>query len=221
MPPDLRQNSVCICTQFCAVYFVASPEQMKSNPQPPPRQTRANRLSRRAALKSLAGLGATAAFSGCVLNRNAAETETRSGDVIQRENAQPGTRDWLLKNTRVDPNTKYRCPWIEGYCSHTSVRAEEKISFQVSTNTPSEFTLDIYRMGYYGGDGGRLMRRLGPFQGQIQPDPPIGNNRLRECQWEPCATIRIPRDWLSGVYLGKLTASRDGCQSYEIGRAHV
>ena len=29
--------------------------------------------------------------------------------------------------------------------------------------------------------------------------------RLRECQWEPSVEITIPTDWISGVYLGKLT----------------
>ncbi|MEZ6147566.1 MAG: DUF6605 domain-containing protein [Planctomycetaceae bacterium] len=29
--------------------------------------------------------------------------------------------------------------------------------------------------------------------------------RLRECRWEPSVEFTIPDDWLSGVYLGKLT----------------
>ena len=60
-------------------------------------------------------------------------------------------------------------------------------------------------MGYYGGAGARLMTVLGPFAGKAQPDPPIGPNRLRECQWEPAVELKIPADWLSGVYLGRLT----------------
>ena len=39
---------------------------------------------------------------------------------------------------------------------------------------------------------------------------------MRDCSWKACATLKIPRDWLSGVYLGKLTASREGWQSYLI-----
>jgi hypothetical protein len=137
-------------------------------------------------------------------------------DVIQKENTKPGTRDWMLTKTGVDPKTKYRCPWIEGYCSRTSVRAGEKISFHISTNPPSPFTIDIYRTGYYGGDGGRHVLSLGSFKGVTQPDPPVGPNRLRECQWEPCTELTIPDDWVSGVYVGKLTAEREGWQSYVI-----
>ena len=154
-------------------------------------------------------LGAAALFPACAhrgFGRN----------LIAEENAKAGTRDWMLTNTRIDPATKYRCPWIEGYCSATSVRAGERISFHVSTNPESPFRIDIYRMGFYGGAGGRLVRSLGPFRGGIQPDPPIGPNRLRRCEWEPCDTMTIPRDWLSGVYVGKLTTEREKLQSYVI-----
>ncbi|HEY7117371.1 MAG TPA: N,N-dimethylformamidase beta subunit family domain-containing protein [Tepidisphaeraceae bacterium] len=136
--------------------------------------------------------------------------------MIHRENAKGGTRDWLLTSTRVDPKTKYRCPWIEGYCSRTSVKAGETISFHVSTNPASRFRIDLYRLGYYQGQGGRHMTTLGPFAGVVQPDPPVGPNRVRECRWEPCATLAIPGDWPSGVYVGKLTEEREKLQSYVI-----
>jgi len=171
-------------------------------------------LDRRDTLKTLAALGAGAAAGAWP--RRAAPADEGRRNVIQRENELPGTRDWMLRTPRIDPATKYRCPWIEGYCSHPSIRAGETISFHVSTNPKSQFTLDIYRLGYYGGLGGRLMSRLGPFDGTVQPDPPVGKNRLRVCAWEPCAALRIPEDWISGVYVGKLTADRDGVQSYVI-----
>jgi len=170
-------------------------------------------ITRRKLLKSLGGLGAMA-LGGCALPRG--EGRGSRANLIQEENTRPGTGDWLLTKTAIDPKTKYRCPWIEGYCSRTSVRAGDTISFHVSTNPPSSFTLDIYRMGHYQGNGGRHLQRLGPFNGVTQPDPDIGPNRLRECRWEPSADLKIPRDWLSGVYLGKRTAEREGWQSYVI-----
>jgi hypothetical protein len=182
-------------------------------------------LNRRELLKGAVGLGAMAALSGCLrTGKDAGGVRRKSAagrnDQILRENEKRGTQDWLLTHTRIDPATKYRCPWVEGYGSRTSVRAGESISFQVSTNPPSPFTLDIYRMGYYGGAGGRQVLSLGPFRGVSQPDPPIGEKRARDCRWEPCTTIKIPPDWLSGVYLGKLTAEREGLQSYVIFIVH-
>ena len=139
-----------------------------------------------------------------------------STGLIAAENARPGTLDWMLTKTAVDPKTNFRCPWIEGYASRTSVRAGEKIQFFVSTNPASPFTIQIYRTGYYGGLGGRLLSELGPFAGVIQPDPPVGVHRVRACQWTPCVELTIPNDWVSGVYVGKLTAEREGWQSYLI-----
>jgi hypothetical protein len=122
----------------------------------------------------------------------------------------------MLTSTRIDPATKYRCPWVEGYCSRTSVRAGEPITFYVSTNPASPFRIDIYRTGFYGGTGGRHMLSLGPFTGAVQADPPVAARRLRDCDWEPSATITIPNDWVAGVYVGKLVALREQLQSYLI-----
>lgn len=176
-------------------------------------------LTRREMLQSLAGLGATAALAGCSSvppARTVRPFAAQTADLIRRENQREGTRDWMLRHTRIDPDTKYRCPWIEGFCSHTSLRAGETLEIFVSTNPASPFRIDLYRLGYYGGAGGRHLMSLGPFPGAPQPDPPVGAKRVRDCPWPPAASVRIPPDWVSGVYLGKLTAEREGLQSYVI-----
>ena len=137
-------------------------------------------------------------------------------DLIRRENGKPGTRDWMLTKTRIEPESRWRSPWIEGYCSATSVRAGDTLQIMVSTNPVSDFSLEIFRTGYYGGAGGRRMMQFDLLPGKTQADPPIGENRLRECRWEPSVEFTIPNDWLSGVYLGKLTAEKEGLQSYVI-----
>src|SRR5262249_52147232 len=96
----------------------------------------------------------------------------------------------------------------------TSVRAGEEIEFKVSTNPPAKFTIDVYRMGYYGGKGGRLMERFGPFAGSPQPDPPGGEGRLREGAWKTALRLTVPKTWPSGVYLGQLTEEREQLESY-------
>ena len=143
--------------------------------------------------------------------------------MIQEENAKRGTRKWLLNTTSTVPGVppggrrpSGRSVGIEGYCSSTSVRAGETLQIMVSTNPPSKFKLQIFRTGYYNGDGGRLMKTLRSIQGITQPDPPVGTNYLQECQWEPTLELEIPSNWLSGVYLGKLTAKTSDQQSYII-----
>ena len=176
-------------------------------------------LTRREWIQALVGLGSGAALSSCSPQKHqSGVVAATAGEshLLSQENERTGTRDWLLTNPRIDPHTKYRCPWIEGYCSRTSLRAGERLSLFVSTNPESDFSIEIYRMGYYGGAGGRLIRKLGPFHGRTQPAPAEAKNRLRECRWQACTTLKIPHDWVSGVYIGKLTALSSGVQSYVI-----
>ena len=150
-----------------------------------------------------------------------ARSAPAESDIIQRENQKPGTRDWLLKNLQPveakNPNDQYqRRRAVEGYCSHASIRAGERLSIYVSTNPVSQFKADIYRLGYYNGSGARLVLSVGPLQGVAQPDPADGPKNLIECKWKPSFTLDIPDDWLSGVYLGKLTAIPSGHESYVV-----
>ncbi len=133
---------------------------------------------------------------------------------IVEENKKAGTTDWLLKKTKI--NDPSRSLPVEGYCSHASIRPGEKLEIFVSTTPVSRFRLDLYRLGYYGGKGARLVHSFNNVQGKTQPTPEPGPRNVRECQWDASVALAIPRDWVSGVYLGKLTALGSGFQSYVI-----
>jgi hypothetical protein len=125
---------------------------------------------------------------------------------IQTENRKPGATDWQLTRVKLDKGmTSFRTSLIEGYCSHQSVQAGDTLDIMVSTAPAARFKIEIFRTGYYGGRGARLMTTLGPLEGKPQPTPPVGKRRLRECKWEPSVSVKIPDDWASGVYLGRLT----------------
>jgi len=158
----------------------------------------------------------------------------RCGGVVTRvlaENSKPGTVSWLPRRLRHTPGTRRaetlgvghdrwldsgRCRFIEGWCSEPSVRAGDSLAFFVSTNPPVSFTLDVYRMGHYAGLGARQVLSVGPLPGTTQPDPAPGRMRLVECEWTSSAEITVPPDWLSGVYVGKLTRTDDGTENYVI-----
>ncbi len=144
-------------------------------------------------------------------------------NAISIENAKPGTTAWQITLTAF---TDRRCPAnnscsgsaagepaIEGYAYPASVAHGDTIDFHVSTDEPS-YTLAIYRMGWYGGAGGReIMAPLqlpGVRQTIPQPDP----TGFVECDWQDPFTVAIPSSWVSGVYLAKLTADSSGRQSY-------
>ncbi|MBM79016.1 MAG: hypothetical protein CMJ78_00280 [Planctomycetaceae bacterium] len=165
-------------------------------------------LNRRDVLKGAALAGAAASLSGAIPadgQERVKDGRTRS-TLIREENAKPGARDWQLTRVRIN-KPKFRTSLIEGYCSHQSISSGETLRIHVSTEPARRFTIDIYRMGYYGGTGARHMTQLGPLAGSTQPVPDMtpAPARLRECRWEPNIELTIPEDWPSGVYLGKLT----------------
>ena len=117
------------------------------------------------------------------------------------ENQQPGSFGWLPTRLGDDTNGQ-----IKGYWSATSVKAGDVITLRVSVNPAQSFALDIYRMGWYGGMGGRLRHHVDSLIGITQtpctPDPTTG---MIDCAWVPSYALTIPSDWTSGVYLGMLT----------------
>ena len=151
----------------------------------------------------------------------ALQLQKADSTLIERENKKTGALDWQLTKVRLDKRNGFRAPDIEGYCSHQSIEAGGKLRVMVSMQPAGQFTLEVFRMGYYGGRGARLVTTLGPLAAKPQPVPDVGPERLRECRWEPSAELQIPADWPSGVYLGRLTrvagsATVHGWQSYII-----
>jgi hypothetical protein len=131
---------------------------------------------------------------------------------ITLENARPGQSDWVL----TDPADHE----VEGYASSTSIQRGESLRLYIHSTDPTVIAA-IYRMGWYGGTGARLVQDGIPLPGIQQPmptaDPVTG---LIECNWHVSYILSTqaddPHEWLSGVYLVKLTGSPSGKQSYII-----
>ena len=149
----------------------------------------------------------------------------KQANRIKTENEKAGTTDWQLTYVKFDAKAKYRQSLIEGYCSRTTVKAGEKIDFFVSTDPASAFTIDFYRLGYYGGTGGRLverttLRRAARYNAGKSRKPhagPVGEKRLRECQWEPSRDAQDPEaTGPAASTSAKLSAAKHRYQSYFI-----
>ncbi len=160
---------------------------------------------RRRFLKSSLGLPLVGSLTGA--HPGPAVAAEPGTHPIREENARPGATDWQLTRVRLDERAGFRASDIEGYCSRQSVAAGETLDVFVSTRREGEFTLEIFRTGYYGGRGARLMKTIGPLPSRPQPTPEStrGDRHLHECRWEPSVSLTIPGDWISGVYLGRLT----------------
>lgn len=165
-------------------------------------------LNRRDLLKATIAGSVAMSTGGAARVQAKTESAPRRPDLIREENARPGTLDWQLTRVRPD-STNFRTADIEGYCSRQSVAAGETIDFMISTTPVQDFRIEIFRTGYYNGAGARLMTTLGPFVGKTQPVPEKGEKDLFECRWEPPASLTIPADWPSGVYLGRLSTLND------------
>lgn len=165
-----------------------------------------NKVTRRDAIKITAGTGL--ALSMMPFDSFSQYTPKKNS-LIVLENQKPGSTDWQLTRVRPD-KSQQRTPYIEGYCSRQSVKAGDKLDIMVSTSENVKYRLDIYRTGYYGGTGGRLVHSFGPLDGFDQGVPEAsGKNNLHECEWKTSASLTIPNDWLSGVYIGKLETLPD------------
>lgn len=134
---------------------------------------------------------------------------------IIQENKLPGTTNWKLQNPARNRE-------IEGYASATSINRGEEIQLFVNTKAPY-YTIEIYRMGWYGGDGARLVVPAINRPGIQQPPPIIDQKTgLIECDWQDPFRLKttinpqINLTWTSGFYLAKLTAANTGKQSYII-----
>src|SRR5688572_23891532 len=114
-----------------------------------------------------------AALLGGMGAGNAAMAATRSASstLIADENRRPGALDWQLSRVRLTKAGGIRAPAVEGYCSKQWVLAGETLDLFVNTTPAARFTIEIFRTGYYGGRGARLMTTLGPFDGAPPPVP--------------------------------------------------
>ena len=103
---------------------------------------------------------------------------------------------------------------IKGYASAVSVNKGQNITFYVSVNPAQSYNLDIYRIGYYQGLGGRLVQHIGPLNGVRQATCPIDPTMgTIECRWTPSYTLTVPTSWTSGIYVGTLTNAQ-GFKNY-------
>lgn len=171
-------------------------------------------VSRRKALRHLAVMTPVGWAAGCTAPQLLLPRP--GSDVVRRENDRPGTRDWMLERTAVDKETGWRSAAIEGYASHARVFAGDVIDLHVSTDPAEAFDVEFYRLGYYGGMGGRRVGGIAGLKGEARPLPPVGEKRLRECNWPITARWQVPRDATSGVYLGRMRTRRSGLESYVV-----
>jgi hypothetical protein len=151
---------------------------------------------------------AALALVGLTLATTAARGGSEAAAVpnpIQQENGRPGTPGW--------GNGEWRDAAITGYASEASVAPGESLHLHVSS--PASYRVEIYRLGWYAGVGGRLVACLpgcseygsGQRYGAPAPNDATGEVRL---SWPVTDIVDVPTDWISGYYVARLVPVGDG-----------
>jgi hypothetical protein len=144
----------------------------------------------------------------------------RGRNVISRENRKLGDSDWIIENLATNQGDLRLRRAVEGYASATSIAPGETIQLFVHTAEPSYY-ISIFRLGWYDGKGGRRVwppdAQYSEYPGLFQPIPepfPDPTTGPFECAWVPTQELTVPHDWVSGVYVAKLTAGTSQLQNY-------
>src|SRR4051794_17382795 len=135
--------------------------------------------------------------------------EAQGPNQISIENQQPGDDDWDISGGGAGGAS------IQGFASDISVNTGQTVDFKIKTDA-TNYTIDVYRLGYYGGAGARKVTGSTPIgvhlaQSQVQP----------ACQTDSatglydCGNWSVSASWpstnaVSGVYLAKLTRADNG-----------
>jgi hypothetical protein len=143
-----------------------------------------------------------------VVASSAIAPASAAANPLQDENANPGDSYWTAALS--DPAAS---PAIEGYAGATSVRPGGSIDFHVSTSAANRYRIEISRLGWYGGRGGRRLAclvgsMLDPAcirdePGVSQPRAPAPNPPTGEITagWSTTDTLTVPVSWTTGYYL--------------------
>ena len=106
-------------------------------------------------------------------------------------------------------------PTIQGFATDISVNQGGTVNFKIST-TATAYRLDIYRMGYYGGNGARKVATVNASGPQNQPacltNAATG---LIDCgNWAVSASWTVPANATSGIYFAKAVRTDNGGASH-------
>lgn len=134
-------------------------------------------------------------------------TTAVTSPAITAENLKPGTTAWRITH---QPPTGF----IEGFADTTYAAAGQTVGLYVSTSAPT-FVVRAYRMGWYGGLGGREVWASTAISGVRQPPCPVDHqtNMVSCDNWSESLAVPITSDFMQGDYLLKLVGS-GGEQGY-------
>lgn len=152
------------------------------------------------------------------------EQQLAIANPVSVENANPGSSpaEWELASYGAST-----APFITGFTDEPSVNKGEALHFRVGVDSASagvDYQIRIYRLGWYGGAGARLVHTSPVLTSATQPDcietptpslssgfddllypGPDGPGLISCLNWAPSYTWSTPTSLVSGVFAAKLS----------------
>lgn len=130
--------------------------------------------------------------------------------LVAAENSHVGDAGWQLGGKTASDAVGQ----IKGYAAEAGVPVGGRLRLKVSVDRAQPFSIAIYRLGHYGGTGGRLMTRVDGVQGTRQEPPRLDKHTgTVVCDWEDSWETAIPAEWPGGAYVAVLT-NADGFRNH-------
>ena len=155
--------------------------------------------------------GASESAAGVTVSATPAARSCSAGNAVVLENCFPGSASW-----RVTSPATVAAGGIEGYATANSVNKGESVDLKINTTQGAAYRIEIYRSGYYGGLGARLVSTIRGLTGTRQTgctnDAATG---LYDCtNWSVSATLTTSASWASGIYLLRLVREDNGSDGH-------
>ncbi len=155
-------------------------------------------------------------FVSCALSsksRHNKVTEPAENAIVV-ENRLQGTRKWWSPQGPKGPA-------MLGFATNFSYYPRETVEFKISTvMTLKVLKVQIYRLGYYSGDGGRFVGEVKTLQSLIITQEPCNfehQSRMTDCaNWKVTVRWKIPGNATTGVYVALPVSPQ-----YGIGNGHT
>jgi hypothetical protein len=177
----------------------------------------------------LSGLPSATQFHFRVRSSDSAGNQSVSGDFAFMTTSTfcdpPITNPVACENTRAGtPSSQWDIPsrdmgdgTIQGFATDISYVPGGTVNFKI--NTPANaYTITVYRVGYYQGNGARQIATVAPSVTLPQSQPACLSDTatgLIDCgSWAVSASWTIPANAVSGVYFARLQRSDSGGVSH-------
>ncbi len=130
-----------------------------------------------------------------------------SNNPIVAENQLPGTPESTWGVGAGDST-------IQGFATDISVNHGQTVSFKVNDSALAPYHIDIYRLGYYQGNGAHLVTTIPSSQALAQSQPAALTDQATGLvdagNWSVSASWAVPSTATSGLYMARLAREDTG-----------